>query len=341
MRGALLLAAMVLPLPLPVPAMAQDHAQHQQAPTPTPTPTPAPTPAPSEAQANPLGSIRIAPPVRRPLNQAATPQVDHSTIDHGAMDHGAMTADVPEGPPPPRALEKPDHAAAAIWGEEAMAVARARNHEVHGGGTFATLLVERAEVRFHDGEEGYLWDAQGWYGDALDKLVLKTEGEGAFGGTIEEAEVQLLWGHAITPWFDLQAGLRLDIEPQVTPQLALGVQGLAPYNIHLDATAFLSDQGDLTARVEAEHDMRLTQRLILQPRVEVEFAAQDIPELGVGAGVPHLSAGLRLRYEVTREFAPYLGVEYETATGRTADRRRAAGEDAGGLVLLLGLRTFF
>ncbi|WP_241461685.1 copper resistance protein B [Aurantiacibacter luteus] len=312
--------------------MAQDHSQHQH----TPAPTPAPTPTPSEPQEPPAGSIRIRLPTRN-----APPPADHSAMDHSQMDHSAMTANLPASGPPPRAFDGPAHAAAAIWGEEAMEVARARNHEIHGGGTYATLLVERAEARFHDGEEGYLWDAQGWYGDALDKLVVKTEGEGSFDGPIEEAEVQLLWGHAITPWFDLQAGLRLDVKPDVTPQLALGVQGLAPYNIHVDAAAFLSDRGDVTARIEAEHDMRLTQRLILQPRVEAEFSAQDIPELGVGAGLPHLSAGLRLRYEIAREFAPYVGVEYEAATGRTADLRRAAGEDASGIALLVGVRTFF
>ncbi len=286
-----------------LPAAAQDHSGHAM-PAPTPTPTPQ--------------------------------QVDHSA--HEGMDHETET---PSGPTPARALEGPLHAADAIWGAEAMARARAANHQMHGQMRFATLMAERLEARVASGEDGYLWDVQGWYGTPTDRIVFKSEGEGEFGGTVDDAEAQLLWGHAITPWFDLQAGVRLDVEPESTAHLALGVQGLAPYNIHVDAAAFLSDQGDLTAQIEAEHDMRLTQRLILQPRVEFELAAQDIPQRGMGAGPVKIESGLRLRYEVTREFAPYLGVEYEAALGQTADLIRAEGDDPDGLVFLIGLRTWF
>jgi copper resistance protein B len=288
---------------LAVPAAAQDHAGHG-----------------GNAEAEPLVT---APP----------PQHDHAAEAEGT--------EVLVGPPPPRAFEGPAHAAAAIWGDEAMARARAANHAAHGSAHFGTLLAERLELRVDDGADAYLWDVQGWYGTATDRIVFKSEGEGETGGKLEDAEVQLLWGHAITPWFDLQAGLRLDAEPDTTAHLALGVQGLAPYMIHVDAAAFLSDDGDITARIEAEHDMGLTQRLILQPRVEFELAAQDIPQRGVGAGPVKIETGLRLRYEIAREFAPYVGVEYQAALGDTADIIRAAGEDPTGVVLLIGLRTWF
>ena len=169
----------------------------------------------------------------------------------------------------------------------------------------------------------------------------KTEGEGELGGAVEDAEVQLLYSRAITPFFDLQAGARLDLEPDTRTHLALGIQGLAPYMFHVDAALFLADTGDLTARVEGEYDQKITQRLILQPRLELEAAAQDIPEREIGAGLTKLEAGLRLRYEIAREFAPYVGIEYETKLGQTADIARAAGDDPDGLKLLVGLRAWF
>lgn len=283
--------------------------------------------------------------------------VDHSAMDHSAMDHGqmdhsqhgqdadagmmAMDAEIPSGPPPARAFEGPQHAADALFDPQRMARARAYNHATHGNMATGTVFAERLEARLSDSEDAYLWDLSAWYGTATDKVVFKTEGEGEFGGGVEDAEVQLLWGRAIGPWFDLQAGVRLDVEPDTTAYLALGVAGLAPYMIHVDAAAYVSDKGDLTARVEAEHDMRLTQQLVLQPRIEFELAAQDIPERGIGAGLPKIEAGLRLRYEFVPEFAPYIGIEYETATGRTADIIRAAGDDPGGMVFLIGLRTWF
>jgi copper resistance protein B len=119
------------------------------------------------------------------------------------------------------------------------------------------------------------------------------------------------------------------------------VQGLAPYWFEVDAAAFLSTKGDLTARVEAEYDQRITQRLILQPRVEFDLAAQDVPELGIGSGLSTAELGARLRYEFKPQFAPYVGVEYERAFGDTADFRRAEGEDVGGWSFLIGLRAWF
>lgn len=258
------------------------------------------------------------------------------------MDHSAhQVGDLPEGPAPPEAFEGPQHAADAIYGPAVMAEARATNHATHGDMKTGTLMAERLEARIGDGGDGYLWDLQGWYGGDIDKFVLKSEGEGEFGGAVEDAEVQALWGHAIGPFFDLQAGVRLDIEPETRSHLVLGVQGLAPYMWHVDAAAFLSDRGDLTARIEGEYDQKLTQRLILQPRAELELAAQDIAEREIGAGLTKFETGLRLRYEIAREFAPYVGVGYETKLGETRSIARAAGDDPDGLKLLFGLRAWF
>ncbi len=270
-------------------------------------------------------------------------QMDHSQMDHGAMDNPAMGHDMPpatSAAPPARSSEGPAHAADTVWGAAAMQPARRQFARENGAFRTASLLVERLEARLGDGD-AYLWDMQGYYGGDLDRFVLKSEGEGAFGGHIEDAEVQGLWSHAITPFFDLQMGARLDLEPETRSHAVIGVQGLAPYMIHLDAAAFLSDRGDVTARFKAEYDQKITQRLILQPRLEAEMAAQDVPERDLGAGLTSVEAGVRLRYEIVREFAPYIGIEWSQRLGRTADIARLNGEDASSSAILLGIRAWF
>lgn len=263
---------------------------------------------------------------------------DHGSMDH--MDHGSAMPAPPASGPPPRAMEGPRHAADRIYSAAAMAPAR---DELGAMDDFrlATIMLERFEARIGEGQDLYLWDAQGWYGGDFDKLWLKSEGEGAFGGGVENAEIQALWSHAIGPWFDLQAGVRYDVEPDSRGHAVLGVQGLAPYMFEVDAAAFLSETGDLTARVEAEYDQRITQRLILQPRAELSLSAQDIRERRLGNGITSAELGLRLRYEFAREFAPYIGIGYEAKLGDTADIARAAGEETDRVSLLLGLRAWF
>ena len=317
MKTALALT-MAAPLALLAsPISAQDHSGHagHEGHTEEPAKAPAKTPAPFKLP-----------------DMTGAPQMDHSAHQVG---------DLPSGPPPAEAFEGPQHAADAIFGAEAMAAARAENHATHGEMKTGTVMVERLEARVADGHDAFLWDVQGWYGGDIDKFVFKSEGEGEFGGSVEDAELQALWGHAIGPFFDLQAGVRLDVEPETRSHLVLGVQGLAPYMWHVDAAAFLSDRGDITARVEGEYDWKLTQRLILQPRAELELSAQDIPERDIGAGLTKLETGVRLRYEFAREFAPYVGVGYEAKLGETADIARLAGEDTDGIALLLGLRAWF
>lgn len=246
-----------------------------------------------------------------------------------------------EDAPPPAAFEGPRHAADLFWDRAAMRESRTQLAEEHGGGRFAKVMLERLEYRAGGGNDAYLWDAQGWHGGDTDRIWLKSEGEGEVGGALEHAEVQALWSRAIGPFFDLQLGARYDFEPRSRAYVAAGVQGLAPYMFEVDAAAFLSHKGDATARIEAEYDQRITQRLILQPRAELELSAQDVPELGIGAGLSSIEAGLRLRYEIAREFAPYVGVGWKRQIGSTADFARADGENADRLHLLLGVRAWF
>ena len=245
-------------------------------------------------------------------------------------------------PPPAAAFEGPAHAADSVFEPSLMAAAREQLRAEQGGMRTYLVMIDQLEARIRDGRDGYLWDGQGWYGGDVDKLWIKSEGEGGFGRELEQAEVQALWSSAITPWFDLQAGLRYDFRPDPErAHLVLGLQGLAPFYVELDAAGFLSNEGDFTARLEAEHDQLITQKLILQPRAELELAAQDVREIAVGAGLSSLEAGLRLRYELVPELAPYIGVEYERKLGETADFAKADGEDAGNWILLLGVRAWF
>jgi len=277
--------------------------------------------------------------------------MDHSTMDHAAMGHGQHGAAIdksaagaaPETAVPARAFDGPRHAADAIWGASAMAPSRKQLGRENGGMRTSMVMVERLEARIaaDSGEDGYLWDAQAFYGGDINRLVLKTEGEGDFGGALEDAEIQALFSRAIGPFFDIQAGVRFDPEPDTRSHAVIGVQGLAPYMFEVDAALFLSDRGDLTARIEGEYDQRITQLLIVQPRIEIELAAQDILERGIGAGITSIEPGVRLRYEFKREFAPYIGIEYEAALGKTGDLARAEGQDTDGLKVLIGLRAWF
>jgi copper resistance protein B len=285
------------------------------------------------------------PPVQAP---AADPHAGHTmptTSAPAADPHAghaiAPTVEVPVGPPPPAALQGPENAADTVWDPTAMARQRSDLLREHGGLPAYRLLVDRAETRLRRGADGYALDAEAWYGGDIDKLWLKAEAEGGFGGGVEHAELQALWSHAIDPWFDVQAGVRLDAEPDRRARLVLGVQGLAPYWIEVDAAAFLSDKGDVTARAEAEHDIRLTRRLVLQPRTELDFSLQDIPREQLGSGLTSAELGLRLRYELVPNFAPYVGLAFERAFGGTRRYQRLEGDQGGSWNLLAGLRGWF
>ena len=158
-----------------------------------------------------------------------------------------------------------------------------------------TRLIDQAETRVGHGRDGYFINAEGWYGGDIDKLWLKTEIEGAYGSKPGQAEVQALWSHAIDPWFNLQSGVRIDTEPRTTARLAVGIEGLAPYWIEVDGAAFLSTRGDFTARFEAKHDLRITQRLLLQPPGQHDFALHATPGERVGPGLAKAAPGARAR----------------------------------------------
>ncbi len=267
--------------------------------------------------------------------------MDHSQMDHGAMGHSMPTTDaaIPQGTAPPVPT---DHAADALYDPAAMARARAAMIAEGGGMTYSQWMLDRLEYRAGKGADGYAWEGEGWIGGDINRFAVKSEGEGAFGGSIERAEVQALYSRAIDPWFNLQAGVRQDFgEGPDRSYAVIGIDGLAPYWFEVGAEAFLSTRGDAHLRLEASYDQRITQRLILQPAAEFNLAAQDVPELGIGAGPSDIELGLRLRYEIDREFAPYVGVNWERKLGDTADHARAAGDRPSATSLVIGLRAWF
>lgn len=265
----------------------------------------------------------------------AMAQMDHSQMDHGAMNHDAA----PQGVAP---AIPTDHAADAVYAPSDMARARAAMLKESGGMAFSQLMLDRLEYRAGKGRDSYHWEGEGWIGGDIHRFAFKTEGEGDIGGRLERAEVQALYSRAIDPWFNLEAGVRQDFRPGPQRSYAvIGIEGLAPYWFEVGAQAFLSDKGDAHLRLEGSYDQRITQRLILQPAVEMNIAAQHVPELGIGSGITDFELGLRLRYEIAREFAPYVGVNWERKLGDTADYARAAGERASATSLVMGVRFWF
>ena len=210
------------------------------------------------------------------------------------------------------------------------------------GQLFTFFQVEQFEYRANDGQDSLNWDAQGWIGNDEYKVWLKTEGEKPTDGRLEKGELQLLYSRRVSDFFDAQAGVRYDIEPG--PERGFGVfalQGLARYWFEVDASAFVSNEGEVSARFEAEYDLLITQKLILQPMAEVNLAVQSVRERGIGSGINDIELGLRLRYEIQRNFAPYIGISWERKIGETADLARDEGEEVDNLAFVTGIRFSF
>ena len=249
----------------------------------------------------------------------------------------ALPAGNAPAPPTPT-----DHYADRFFPPDAMKQARDEMMREQGGQNFNKVLFNLAEYQFHDGKDGYRWDGEGWFGGDINRLAITTEGEGTVGKGIDSAEVQALYSRAIGPYFNLQAGVRHDFQPSPTRTYAtVGVEGLSPFMFEVGGAAFLSTKGDVLGRVEGYYDQRITQRLILQPRVELNLAAQNMRADRIGAGLTGAELGLRLRYEIRREFAPYVGISYEARTGQTARYARADGDDPTTTSLVAGIRFWF
>ena len=206
---------------------------------------------------------------------------------------------------------------------------------------FAHAIFNQLEGRWNGSNTQFRWDGQGWVGSDYDKLWIKSEGT-VSNGALDDGQQQFLYSRAVTTYFDLQGGLRSDIDSRPTRNwAAFGIQGLAPYFFDLELTGFVSGQGHLAAKLQGSYDLLITQRLILQPQIELNIYSKADPARLVGAGLSDIDTGLRLRYEFSRQFAPYIGVVYEGKFGQTANFARQAGASTGDVRFVFGIRAWF
>jgi copper resistance protein B len=239
------------------------------------------------------------------------------------------------------------HAAGACAAQDAHepgAMAHAKDHllQMHGNSLNYLVIGERLENQVHDGESSLVWEAQGWFGYDINKLWVKTEGlYDSETNHTKDLELHALWSHAIAPYWDVQVGWRHDFEYSSRNYAVIGLMGLAPYWFEVDATAFLSDDGDASARLEAEYELRFSQRLILQPRVELNYDFSNVSEASFGQGMHTGEFGLRLRYEFRREIAPYLGVTWKKTWGGETSIMQTTKQNTNETSIVLGVRAWY
>jgi len=312
------------------PAVADPHAGHPMAPATAAKPAAMPMDHSKMDHAMPEPPAEIAPPM------------DHAGMGHemAGMSMEAMPGmqhgDMEMAPGEPRTPIPP-----IIEADRAAAMPPSKHMEHLDNAIHSYTLLNRLEGWNADPGKGQAWEGQGWIGTDLDRLWWRSEGERVDGRT-ESADLEVLYGRSVSTWWDVVAGMRHDFKPGDSQNfVAIGVQGLAPYKFEVEATAYIGQSGQTGARLEAEYETLLTNRLILQPLIEVNVYGKNDARRGIGSGLSTAEAGVRLRYEFTRQFAPYLGVVHERAFGRTADLRREEGEDVNDTRFVAGIRIWF
>lgn len=273
----------------------------------------------------------------------------HELIDSPRLDPGPVAAatgspapnDAPlYGPVPARARTLPDVSPQADWPSP-----------VNDRETRLFTLVDVLEYRPRSGERGtdndYRWDVEGWYGGDYNRLWYKTEGQQdtAFKADYD-VDFQLLYGRFVQKYYDVQIGGRMETQSfrgrNVTRGFGvIGLQGLVPYNYEFESALFVDQNGAVSARLSFTKDFLLTQRLVFQGRVETNLAVQRVEEFTTGSGLNNLEFGMRLRYEIRREFAPYLGISLDKSFGETATLVRLQGGDPSQIRFVAGVRMWF
>ena len=298
-------------------AVAQDHAHHQM-------------PAPPAKEATEKVDHSKMDHSKMDHSKMDHSKMDHSKMDHSAMGHDTAVADTPLTPIP--VLTDADRAAAKP---------PAHAHPAHDNTIQSMVVFNRLEGFDSDEGTGFAWEGQAWIGTDLNKLWLRTEGERVSAHTAS-ANVEVLYGRAIAPWWDLVAGVRHDDHPNGSQDFAaIGIMGVAPYKFEVGATAYIGQAGQTALELEAEYDVLLSNRLILQPMVSLNLYGKDDVRRGIGSGLSSAEAGLRLRYAFTRQFAPYVGVVRHWTFGRTADLHRSNGERINDTQVVAGVRVWF
>jgi copper resistance protein B len=270
-----------------------------------------------------------------------TEEMDHSAMGHDmksmtAEEHAGMQGqDLPANAAPREPIP------AVTDSDRAAAFPDVAGHTVHDDGINWFALLNRLETWDADEGNAIGWEGSGWVGTDLDRVWVRSEGE-SIDGSIESADVEVLYGRAIARWWDLVAGVRHDFgEGPSQTFAAVGVMGLAPYMFEVEATAYLGESGQTGLGLEAEYETLFTNRLIGTWLVEAEVWGQDDRKRGIGSGLSTLETGFRLRYEFHRQFAPYIGVVWERAYGGTADYRREQSRDIEDTRVVAGVRIWF
>jgi copper resistance protein B len=214
-------------------------------------------------------------------------------------------------------------------------------HAVHDRAIHSFVLLDQLEWQSSDREAGFALDSKGWIGRDRDRLWFRAEGDGG-DGRVDEAQVHMLYGRQVSRWWDVVGGIRQDFRPGPAQSwAAIGIQGLAPYRFEIEATGYIGAAGRTHAKFEVEYELLLTNRLIAQPLAEIALFGKSDPERGLGAGLSTTDIGVRLRYEVKPELAPYAGVVWRNKWGKTADLAEGAGAETRGAGLVTGLRLWF
>lgn len=332
MKSLLTLAiAGALTLPLAAHAQHAGHVMPPAKPATKPTTKPPAVPAKKPVKKSTAQPAKPKPAAPKPdmpkVDHSKMEGMDHSKIDHSAMGHGTGTLVTP--------------IPVVTDADRRAAFPEVHLHHLHGTAVHSMWLLDRLEVSDADPGTALGWEASAWIGGDVQKLWLRTEGE-AVDGTIEHGDVEVLYGRGVRAWWDVVAGVRRDIgDGPARTWAAFGVQGLAPYKFEVAATAYAGPSGRTAARVEAEYETLFTNRLILQWQAEANAYGKSDPLAGIGSGLSTLEAGLRLRYEVSRQFALYIGIQHEQAIGNTADLRHAGGHGASDTRVVAGARVWF
>lgn len=204
-----------------------------------------------------------------------------------------------------------------------------------------TFHMIRIEADHADRDGGlWTWDINGWIGGDIDRVWLRSEGENR-DGELDEAEAQIYFGRNFATFWDGLIGFRQDFVPKGRSYLAGSIVGLAPYFFETEASVFLSTKGEASGRFRQSFDVLLTQRAIIEPYVEVNAFASDVPDLNIGAGLSSIEAGLQLRYEIVRQFAPYVDFVWSRKLGETLGRVRVTGDPSEETSLRFGIRSWF
>jgi len=266
--------------------------------------------------------------------QARAQSMDHSMMNHGSMDHSAMGH-----APAQEAARTPLHPITEA--DRLAAFPPLPGHQVHDQQINWAVLVDELEYQNFESSSALKWNATAWVGGDVDRLWLRTEGEREQ-GTTHKAELQALWGHAISPWWELVGGLRQDFKPASGQAwAAFGIQGTPLYGLELEATAYVGERQQTALRLESSYAILLTNRWILEPSLEANFYGRNDAARDQGSGLADSEIGLRLRYEITRGFAPYLGVSFNRAYGNNAEQLRDEDGDIGQTRLVAGVRLRF